>query len=106
MRQLYLAYAGLALLAGLVGGGRDIDWSAENKESYCGLVSRRRIYRQQRLEIYCQLKVQELDSQVCLNIATFLSQLLFYLPQSVFQSLYGFFLGGELFLWLIEKELF
>ena len=94
MRQLYLAYAGLALLAGLVGGGRDIDWSAENKESYCGLVSRRRIYRQQRLEIYCQLKVQELDSQVCLNIATFLSQLLFYLPQSVFQSPYGFFWGG------------
>ena len=94
MRQLYLAYAGLALLAGLVGGGRDIDWSAENKESYCGLVSRRRIYRQQRLEIYCQLKVQELDSQVCLNIATFLFQILFYLPQSVFQSPYGFF-GGE-----------
>ena len=98
MRQLYLAYAGLALLAGLVGGGRDIDWSAENKESYCGLVSRRRIYRQQRLEIYCQLKVQELDSQVCLNIATFLSQLLFYLPQSVFQSLIVFFWegGGEI----------
>ena len=67
MRRLFLAYFGLAVLAVTVGGGAEVDWSTENKESYCDMISRRRIYRQQRLDDDCQLKVQEVDGQVCFS---------------------------------------
>ena len=57
---------GLVLLAGQCGAATNsnIDWSIENKNTYCDLISRRRIHKQQRLEIYCQVKVLEVDEQV------------------------------------------
>ena len=59
-------WLGLVLLAHQASSSAtdNIDWSTENKNTYCDLISRRRIYRQQRLEIYCQVKVLEVDQQV------------------------------------------
>ena len=56
----------LIWLACLVSTGAtsDLDWSTENKLSYCELISKRRIYRQQRLDDFCLLKVQDVESQV------------------------------------------
>ena len=61
MTRSWLALFGLVVLAA---AADDIDWSTQNKISYCDLISRRRIYKQQRLEIYCQVKVLEIDEQV------------------------------------------
>ena len=64
MNGLLAAWLGLSLLAF---AANSIDWSSENKMSYCALISHRRIYRQQRLEDFCQLKVLEVDGQVFFN---------------------------------------
>lgn len=63
----WIAWAGLVLMSGhlLSAANTDnIDWSTENKQSYCDLVTRRRFFKQLRLEIYCQQKVTEVDEQV------------------------------------------
>ena len=63
----WIAWAGLVLMSGhlLSAANTDnIDWSTENKQSYCELVTRRRFFKQLRLEIYCQQKVTEVDEQV------------------------------------------
>lgn len=66
MTRLVMAWFGLLLLIGQAGNAapENIDWSTQNKMSYCDLISRRRIFKQQRLEIYCQVKVLEVDEQV------------------------------------------
>lgn len=64
MKWCLVAHLGLIWVAWAVVGVSDIDWDSENKNSYCDLISKRRIYRQQRLEDYCLLKVREDQDQV------------------------------------------
>ena len=52
----------LALLANLA--KTDVDWTTENRKTYCSMIANRRIYRQQRLEWYCQIKIRKVDEQV------------------------------------------
>ena len=42
----------------------EVDWTAENRKSYCNMISNRRIFKQQRLDWYCQIKVRKVDDQV------------------------------------------
>ena len=62
----------LALLANLA--KTDVDWTTENRKTYCSMIANRRIYRQQRLEWYCQIKIRKVDEQVLfyakLNVST------------------------------------
>ena len=52
----------LALLANLA--KTDVDWTTENRKTYCSMIANRRIYKQQRLDWYCQIKVRKVDGQV------------------------------------------
>ena len=52
---------GLILLA-LVAS--EVDWTTENRKTFCNMISKRRIYKQQRLEWYCQLKVRKVNEEV------------------------------------------
>ena len=55
----------LVLLASVAGIAlKEVDWTAQNRKTYCNMISHRRIYKQQRLEWYCQLKVRKVDDQV------------------------------------------
>ena len=42
----------------------EVDWTAENRKTFCNLISNRRIYKEQRLEWYCQLKVRKVNDEV------------------------------------------
>ena len=42
----------------------EVDWTTENRKTFCITIANRRIYRQQRLEWYCQIKVRKVDEQV------------------------------------------
>jgi hypothetical protein len=41
-----------------------IDWDFEHELTYCELISKRPIYRQERLEHFCALKVRKLGNEV------------------------------------------
>ena len=52
----------------------DVDMDHEHKLSFCSLLVNKRVYKQERLDIFCSLKVQQWDGQViskkirnCLN---------------------------------------
>ena len=42
----------------------EVDWTTENRKTFCITIANHRIYRQQRLEWYCQIKVRKVDEQV------------------------------------------
>ena len=60
--RLWIGLMWLASMACLVMA--EVDWTSENRKTYCGMIANRRIYKQQRLDWYCQLKVQKVDGQV------------------------------------------
>ena len=43
---------------------QEVDMGHENKLSFCSFLINRRIYKQERLDVFCTLKVQEWDNQV------------------------------------------
>lgn len=58
-----LAFIGLLLALPIVSGSPELDMGDENKLSFCAMVNRR-IYRQEKLEYFCLLKVQQWETQV------------------------------------------
>lgn len=69
MAGLWMVWLGIVMLTGQACSAAttttdSIDWSTQNKVSYCDYISRRRIYKQLGLDIYCQLKVVEVNEQV------------------------------------------
>ena len=63
MNRLLAAWLGLSLLAF---AANSIDWSSENKMSYCAMLIKRRVYREENLDVFCLLKVQQWDNQAWL----------------------------------------
>ena len=61
------------LLASFVGSTLpDVDMDNEHKLSYCSMLSNKRIYKQEKLDLFCSLKVQQWDGQVICQIPTWL----------------------------------
>ena len=42
----------------------EVDWTTEHRKTFCNMIANRRIYKQQRLEWYCQIKVRKVEDQV------------------------------------------
>ena len=61
-----LAGVGLLLVVPVVLAA--LDMGDENKLSYCTMLINRRVYREEKLEDFCLLKVQQWDDQVWLFI--------------------------------------
>ena len=59
-----LATVGLLLAAGVVLASLDL--GDENKMSYCAMLIKRRVYREENLDVFCLLKVQQWDNQAWL----------------------------------------
>ena len=58
------ATIGLLLAGTIVFALPDIDFGHEDKMTFCSMLVNRRVYTQEKLDIFCTLKVQEWDSQV------------------------------------------
>ena len=54
-------WIGLVLLALSMA---EVDWTTEHRKTFCNMIANRRIYKQQRLEWYCQIKFRKVDEQV------------------------------------------
>ena len=54
-------WIGLVLLAL---SSAEVDWTTEHRKTFCNMIANRRIYKQQRLEWYCQIKVRKVEDQV------------------------------------------
>ena len=48
---------------------QEVDMGHENKLSFCSFLINRRIYKQEKLDDFCTLKVQEWDNQVWLFVS-------------------------------------
>ena len=42
----------------------EVEWTTESRKTYCNMIFNRWIYKQERLDWYCQLKVWKVDDQV------------------------------------------
>jgi hypothetical protein len=58
--------AGLFLACVVAGfaGATIVDWDFEHEMTYCALISKRPIYRHERLEHFCALKVRKHGNEV------------------------------------------
>ena len=63
-----LAIVGLLLVAPVSLVLPDVDMDNEHRLSYCSMLINKRIYKQERLDVFCSLKVQQWDGQVNLKI--------------------------------------
>ena len=71
-RGLSVAFLLVAMMASssssLFGNMEPRFWEHELKKTYCQLIQRQRIYKQEQLDIYCAGKVAFFDDQVCLIV--------------------------------------
>ena len=61
-----LAFLGLLLASQVFSMLPEVDMDNENKLSFCSMLSNKRIYKQEKLDVFCSLKVQQWDDQVLL----------------------------------------
>ncbi len=59
-----LAIVGLLLVALVAPALPDADIGDEHRLSYCSMLVNKRVYKQERLDVFCSLKVQQWDNQV------------------------------------------
>ena len=65
MSGLIKVWIWLVLLASVANLSMDVvDWTTEHRKTFCKMIANRRIYKQQRLDWYCQIKVRKVEDQV------------------------------------------
>ena len=70
---------GLLMARSIIFALPEIDLGHEDKMTLCSMLANRRVYSQEKLDVFCTLKVQEWDNQVkCLNVFIALFKSLFY----------------------------
>ena len=73
------AFLGLLLAATMVFTSTALDLVDEHKISYCDMLIKRRVYRDEKLDVFCLLKVQEWDNQVKIKITKLLHSIVYSL---------------------------
>ena len=59
---------GLFLLGLMAIASPDVDFSHETKLTYCSMLVNRRVYKEEKLDDFCSLKVQQWENQVYFKI--------------------------------------
>jgi hypothetical protein len=56
----------LGLLLSGVGSvaSKEVNWSHEQKKTFCSMLANRRVYREENLAVFCTVKVQQWKNQV------------------------------------------